>query len=199
MLARTPPYLQGALTFPYEYGTSFARSIVAALDWEALDAIWRTPPTSTEQILHPEKYGDDEPTAVTLAPDLASALGVGWSEALRDVWGEADLLLLLQEALGNDADAAAAGWDGSQYVFLSDGGGSGLFAIEIVWDSADEATEGSQGIAAWLESNSFTGQGADWSAPDGRSAFLKTDGDRVYLVVGSQLADVQAVLAELGW
>jgi len=199
VLARTPPYLQNALTFPYEYGTSFAQSIVAALGWEALDSIWRNPPTSTEQILHPEKYGDDEPTAVTLAPDLADALGADWSEALRDVWGEADLLLLLQEALGDDAEAAASGWDGSQYVFLSDGAGSGLFAIEIVWDSADEAAQGSEAIAAWLEANGFTGQGADWSASDDRSAFLKAAGDRVYLVVGSQPADVQALLAKLGW
>ena len=107
--------------------------------------------------------------------------------------------MLLQEALGEDAEAAVAGWDGSQYVFLSDGAGTGLFAIEIVWDSADEAAEGGQAIAVWLEANGFTDQGADWSATDGRSAFLKSDGDRVYRVVGSQPTDVQTLLAKLGW
>jgi hypothetical protein len=199
VLARTPPYLQQALTFPYEYGTGFAQSIVAALGWEALDAIWRKPPTSTEQIMHPERYGDDEPIGVTLAPDLADALGPGWSEALRDVWGEADLLLLLRDTLGDDAFAAADGWGGSQYVFLTDSAGRDLFAIEIAWDSAAEANEGGVGIARWLEASGFAGQGVNFTASDGRSAFLKTTGQRVYLAMGREQADVQALLAGLKW
>lgn len=198
-LANAPAYLQGALTFPYEYGAAFAQAIVAALGWEALDDIWRNPPASTEQIIHPEKYGQDEPMEVTLPSNLTGALGAGWQEALRDVWGEADLILLLQEALGDDVFPAADGWGGSQYVFLAGPAGRGLFAIEIAWDSAAEASEGGQGIADWLAASGFSGQGANVTAGDGRSAFLSTTGDRVYLAVGSNQADLRALLAALRW
>lgn len=198
-LAAAPAYLRAGLTFPYEYGTRFAQPIVSAQGWDALDAIWRNLPASTEQILHPEKYGKDEPTTVALPANLAQALGAGWREVLRDVWGEADLILLLQEALGDDVFKAADGWDGSQYVFLSDDSRRGLFAIEIVWDSADEAKEGGQGMGKWLKAIGFGGQGAIFTAPDGRNAFLKTIGDRVYLAVGSAAKDLEALLSALKW
>lgn len=198
-LAAAPAYLRAALTFPYEYGTRFVQRIVSSQGWSALDAIWRDLPASTEQILHPEKYGKDEPTTVALPANLAQALGAGWREALRDVWGEADLILLLQEALGDDAFKAADGWDGSEYVFLTNTSNRGLFAIEIVWDSADEAKEGGQGVAKWLKAIGFGGQGATLAAPDGRSAFLKTTGDRVYLAVGSTAKDLEGLLSALKW
>jgi hypothetical protein len=187
------------MLIPYELGAQFAQTVIEAGGWEALDAVWRQPPASTEQLLHPEKYGEDDPTAVALPDDLAAALGDGWSEPLRDVWGEADLLLLWQETLGEDAAAPAAGWDGSQYVFLSHDDGDGLFAIELAWDSDDDAAEGQQALAAWLEAGGFTGQDGVFSAPDGRGAFLQAAADRVYLAVGSQAADVEALVGELGW
>jgi hypothetical protein len=199
VLERTPPYVQSAMLIPYELGAQFAQTVIEAGGWEALDAVWRQPPASTEQLLHPEKYGEDDPTAVALPDDLAAALGDGWSEPLRDVWGEADLLLLWQETLGEDAAAPAAGWDGSQYVFLSHDDGDGLFAIELAWDSDDDAAEGQQALAAWLEAGGFTGQDGVFSAPDGRGAFLQAAADRVYLAVGSQAADVEALAAALGW
>jgi hypothetical protein len=199
VLERTPPYVQSAMLIPYELGAQFAQTVIEAGGWEALDAVWRQPPASTEQLLHPEKYGEDDPTAVALPDDLAAALGDGWSEPLRDVWGEADLLLLWQETLGEDAAAPAAGWDGSQYVFLSHDDGDGLFAIELAWDSDDDAAEGQQALAAWLEAGGFTGQDGVFSAPDGRGAFLQAAADRVYLAVGSQAADVEALVGELGW
>jgi hypothetical protein len=199
VLATAPPYLQNALTFPYQYGTRFVRHIVSAGGWAALDAIWRDPPASTEQILHPEKYGQDVPTGVQLPTGLAQALGVGWREALRDVWGEADLILLMQEALGDNVFKAADGWDGSQYVFLTDGAGRGLFAIEVIWDSAAEAKEGAQGMAKWLQGIGYRGQGTTFTAADGRSAFLKTTGDRVYLAIGSVAEDLNKFLSVLKW
>lgn len=198
-LAAAPAYLRAGLTFPYEYGTRFVQSIVKAQGWRALDAVWRNLPASTEQILHPEKYGKDEPTNVRLPTNLAQALGPGWREALRDVWGEADLILLLQEALDDNVFKAADGWDGSQYVFLTNTPNRGLFAIEVVWDSAAEAKEGTQGITKWLRAIGFDGQGVTLTAADGRSAFLKTVGDRVYLAIGNTSKDLQALLSALGW
>ncbi|MCS7039716.1 MAG: hypothetical protein RMN24_00395, partial [Anaerolineae bacterium] len=198
-LEAAPPYLRAGLMFPYQYGAQFARTIVSADGWQALDELWAGALSSTEQILHPEKVAEDEPTVVTLPADLAKALGAGWREGWRDVWGEIDLVLWTQEALGDDAFDVAAGWDGSQYVFLSNAAGRGLFAVEIVWDSADEAKEGSDGLARWLKANGFSGSGANWTAADGRAGFLRAAGDRVYFALGNTANDVKALVGALGW
>ncbi len=104
-------------------------------------------------------------------------------------------LLLMQEALGENVFKAADGWDGSQYVFLTDGAGRGLFAIEVIWDSAAEAKEGAQGMAKWLQGIGYRDQGTTFTAADGRSAFLKTTGDRVYLAIGSVAEDLNKFLS----
>ncbi|MCS6844399.1 MAG: hypothetical protein NZ528_08790 [Caldilineales bacterium] len=198
-LDAAPPYLRAGFMFPYQHGSQFARAVVSADGWQALDELWGGALTSTEQILHPEKVGEDEPTAVTLPADLAQALGTGWQEAWRDVWGEIDLVLWTQEALGDDAFDVAAGWDGSQYVFLSNAAGRGLFAIEIAWDGAADAKEGSDGLARWLKANGFTGTGANWTAADGRAAFLRASGDRVYFALGNAAGDLKALVTALRW
>lgn len=198
-LEAAPPYLRQGIIFPYQYGSKLAQSVVAAGDWEALDELWTGALTSTEQVLHPEKIGEDEPTDVALPADLAKAVGAGWQEALRDVWGELDLVLWTQEALGEKAFDVAAGWDGSQYVFLTNAAGRGLFAIEVVWDSADDAKEGGDGLARWLKWAGFSGSGANWTAADGRAAFLRTAGDRVYFALGNAANDLKALVAALKW
>ncbi len=51
---------------PYSDGPAFVRQIHENQGWEAVNALYETPPESTEQVIHPEKYPDDEPTDVTV-------------------------------------------------------------------------------------------------------------------------------------
>jgi len=51
---------------PYADGPDFVRDIHESEGWEAVNAIYDNPPASTEQTIHPEKYGEDEPTSVSL-------------------------------------------------------------------------------------------------------------------------------------
>lgn len=198
-----PLYLQNALKFPYEQGATFIQNVITASggDWGEVDQVWADPPTSTEQIIHPEQYGKDEPTDVSLPDDLADALGAGWSEALRQVWGEVDMLLLLQDALGDDSAAdAASGWDGSQGVFFTGGAGGQLFALDVVWDSQQDADEAGDALAQWLEDSGFTADGSSYTnVGDGRSAFLATEGDHVYLALGNDQLALAALLVNLAW
>lgn len=198
-----PLYLQNALKFPYEQGATFVQTMIqeSTGGWGEIDKVWADPPTSTEQIIHPDAYGEDEPTDVSLPDDLADALGAGWSEALRDVWGEADMLFLLQEPLGDaPAAAAASGWDGSQYVFFTGDAGGQLLALDVVWDSEDDAAEAGKALAQWLKDSGFTADGSSYTnAGDGRSAFLTTDGDHVYLALGNDQPALDALVAELAW
>ena len=52
---------------PYSDGPNFVGQIYREGGWEAVNAVYENPPASTEQTIHPEKYGEDEPTNVTVA------------------------------------------------------------------------------------------------------------------------------------
>ncbi|WP_158853486.1 Hvo_1808 family surface protein [Halorhabdus sp. CUG00001] len=53
---------------PYSDGPAFVEGIREDGGWDAVNAIYENPPASTEQTIHPEKYGEDEPTDVSI-PD----------------------------------------------------------------------------------------------------------------------------------
>ena len=90
-------------------------------DWDAVNDVYSNLPQSTEQIIHPEKYLEqDEPQDVTL-PDLETALGGTWSQLDTDVFGELYMRLYLEAFINTDqATIAAEGWDGDRYVYLKD-------------------------------------------------------------------------------
>jgi hypothetical protein len=51
---------------PYSDGPSFVERHQQAGGWGAINAMYDDPPASTEQIIHPEKYGTDEPRRVSV-------------------------------------------------------------------------------------------------------------------------------------
>jgi hypothetical protein len=86
-LENAPAFLVMSLALPYLEGNKFLTkqsNILAASAMtpknEDLDHAFKNPPTSSEQVLHPEKYWDeeqrDEPMEVRL-PDFATALSAG--------------------------------------------------------------------------------------------------------------------------
>ncbi|MFO0960349.1 MAG: hypothetical protein U0800_23420 [Isosphaeraceae bacterium] len=136
-LQDAPALIKESLLFPYLKGVIYCVRATNKGGWEALDALYKNPPLSTEQILHPDKAGDnpDLPVAIDLG-ELKP--GEGWTELGRNVVGEFQLGVLLRKHEGRKA---AAGWDGDQYViFESKGGDLGLVWL-TTWDSEDDARE----------------------------------------------------------
>ncbi len=56
---------------PYSSGVAFVRDRQQAGGWDAVDALYENPPESTEQVIHPETYPDEEPANLTV-PDRSS-------------------------------------------------------------------------------------------------------------------------------
>jgi PGF-CTERM protein len=55
------------ITFqPYSTGPSFVHDIHQSEGWAAVNEIYESPPASTEQTIHPQKYGEDDPVNVTV-------------------------------------------------------------------------------------------------------------------------------------
>lgn len=135
IFASAPVILQETLLFPYLSGAEFMR---AFKDRKGGESPFGQMPTSTEQMLHSEKYfgSRDEPTTVTL-PRPATGTVV-YSNNL----GEFETRILLFEYLRDQASAVrgAAGWDGDQYVLIDTPNGEAL-AWVTVWDSSIDAAE----------------------------------------------------------
>ena len=92
-----PEILRRQLEFPYLEGQVFVTTLLGQGGWDGVNAAWDKLPASTEQILHPEKYPSDAPVKVTL-PDVASALGNGWTASDLQTHGRAGH----QRAAGSD-------------------------------------------------------------------------------------------------
>ena len=87
-LRTAPLVLQISLLFPYQNGAIFAASLFAQGGWAAVDRAYAKPPTTTEQVMHPEKYLAGEGAKPVQAPDVAAALGASWTLWDKDVLGE---------------------------------------------------------------------------------------------------------------
>ena len=142
VLAAAPAILREGLLFPYTTGEAFVGGLVARGGFAAVDAAFRSPPDSTEQIIHPDRYASrDLPTKVVLPADLAARLGSGWKVGMEDTLGEFQLGVWLR-APGVDraaATVAAANWGGDR-VALVDGPAGARGVVDLsVWDTAADA------------------------------------------------------------
>jgi hypothetical protein len=141
-LEQAPLVLRVELLFPYVDGLRFVQSLYRAGGFAALDAAFRNPPQSTEQVLHPEKYTAQEAPATMDLPDLATALGEGWRQTATNTLGELDFRILVEQHSDRQtAERAAAGWGGDRYALLEDAEGRPAVAIKSSWDSSQDAQE----------------------------------------------------------
>jgi hypothetical protein len=76
-----PLYLRETLVFPYTEGAKFQDALIRKLGTAGFAEVFRRPPTSSQHILHPEKYFDHvEPT---LPPLPSVSLGKGYKPSDR--------------------------------------------------------------------------------------------------------------------
>jgi hypothetical protein len=115
-----PGILKRSLVAAYADGLTFVNALREKGGFAAVDAAWRDPPTTTEQILHPEKYEKRELglAVVPVPPPEGGPKGV----VFRDVLGEQGLRFVLEEWMPLvSAAAAASGWGGDQLAVFADG------------------------------------------------------------------------------
>ncbi|MDG1499921.1 MAG: hypothetical protein P8N31_11505 [Planctomycetota bacterium] len=133
-----------------------------AVDLDDLHQAFSNPPRSTEQILHPEKYWDeeqlDEPMLVKLGTDHLD----GWKTLYTDTLGEAQLALVTtppDKRSGLDAsdamgmmllkytNRAAEGWGGDRYVLMRKDDTLVMHMV-TVWDTQRDAEQFYESIAS---------------------------------------------------
>ncbi|MGE5276108.1 MAG: hypothetical protein ACM3SU_03855 [Acidobacteriota bacterium] len=134
-----PAYFTEQLFFPYVEGTAYVRHAVKAGGWARVDRLWKNPPLSTSEVMHP-----DAPAVVPAAdllPARADALAPSGFRALySDTMGEWGLRFLLRRSLEPaEADPAAAAWRGDRVAFFSSSGGAIAYLWRIRLDGAAAA------------------------------------------------------------
>lgn len=142
VIARAPRFLRELLLFPYVEGLSFVHAFRKLRPWAAIGELYRDPPRSSAQILHPEqRLGGNrlDPIAVAL-PDLVE-LAPGLREAANDEMGEFALGAVLAQEVGVGAGRqAAVGWRGDRYRIWEDDAGRLPLVYLVIMDSDAGAT-----------------------------------------------------------
>jgi hypothetical protein len=178
VLDSAPEIVRETLLFPPEAGTAFVSAIFNDGGWSAVDAAYADPPVSTEQILHPERYPDDEPQIVTLPP-LTATLGSGWRLVDEDVMGEFGLQLYLKVHVSPSDDdiapeIAAEGWGGDRYaVYWREDESGHVVVLRLAWDTPADAGEFFHAYSRFAE-NRFD-RGPSRSEGDDRLWWYGTD------------------------
>lgn len=138
-----PPYLIENMMFPYTQGAEFAQDLQRKFGWKGMDKFFNDPPSSTEQILHPEKYFGqrDEPKEISLPGSLLKVAGKGTKELYENTLGEFSASLLLR-GLGvpkKVANRSVHGWDGDRFVGMETKDGRLIVIWLSTWDSEADA------------------------------------------------------------
>ncbi|HET7721105.1 MAG TPA: hypothetical protein VFK43_14150 [Acidimicrobiales bacterium] len=140
---RIPGIVAELGAFPYRDGPRLVAALLAAGGPGRLDAAFRSPPVSSAEVLHPERFLDG-PGRATVPPVRAEGRVID-----HGVLGEVILRLVLAGSLPRDrAAVAAAGWAGDSYVAWSAGGRTCLRAT-VVMDNAAEVAELVAGLRQW--------------------------------------------------
>jgi hypothetical protein len=134
-----PPILKRSLVAAYADGLAFVNALRERGGFAAVDAAWRDLPTSTEQILHPEKYEKREGPIAVLPPPPPEA---GPKTMLfLDVLGEQGLRFVFEEWMPLvSAASAASGWGGDQLAVFAEGDRRAV-GVHLVLDDETRAKE----------------------------------------------------------
>jgi hypothetical protein len=200
-LANAPRFLRETLVFPYFSGLKFINAVRKNGPWNSIDAVFKNPPESTEQVMHPEKYlAHEHPVAITAEPIAALA---PQKELRRDVLGELELKVLFASQLADpEAERAAAGWGGDRLVAYGTSDGPVVVIDRSTWDTDDDAVQAESAARKFLAGlTGLTAPPADQPAifeSNGEASSVERRGRDVVLIVGAP-KDARAAVATEVW
>lgn len=116
-LSNAPLYIRESLLFPYTHGLLFQQAVIDKMGERAFAEVFRKPPLSSRQILHPETYfAGEKPGRVKPASALQER---DYKVSAEGEFGEFDLQMLLRQFAGEQESATLApAWRGGRYKVL---------------------------------------------------------------------------------
>ena len=195
-----PFFLQESTSFPYVYGAEFIVYFWQDGGWEAVNEVWDNPPTTTEQILHPEKYVEGEGAIPVAIADPTESMD-GWRVLEYNENGEFGTSLFLRNGGASDRDAATAteGWGGDADYIVTNDEDTALVWVST-WDTEDDADEYVELLLA-VESDRLGGTFEEVDATtyrlegDGWYAEIQHDGADVSYFVSTSVDGLDDIIA----
>ncbi|MFZ0491863.1 MAG: hypothetical protein WAM81_01550 [Acidimicrobiia bacterium] len=180
-----PKFIQQLLVFPYNAGLSLLNGLWTPQDgFRQIDEAYVDPPTTTEQVMHADKYADREPAVEVQLPDTPID---GYATVEESSWGELLFNVMFAQILGQEtADAAAGGWGGDSYRLMWDGTNV-VFVLHYVGDTEQDAQEMQTALADYVttgmglradKGGRFTGDSYAFVARNGADVLFIAAGDR---------------------
>ncbi len=200
--ARVPAAVADVLAFPYEAGIEFVRTVVESGGIAGLDRAYGVAPLTTEDLLHPERWGLHDPHDPVGPSPLALT---GYRLHRTGTLGELGLRVLLAEAQTPGlVRQAVDGWGADHFATFTSGN-------DVAWvylyrgDSVEDTVEVAQAFldlaagAMNLNEPVAVGGGVEISGPrleEGEEApteprgpyvFVDRDGDGLVVVIAHQI------------
>ena len=208
-MAKAPLFLREGLMFPYVGGLAFVAHFRKLHTWKRIDRMFKKPPLSTEQILHPKKYENGEvPDLITARPVAAVS---GYEKVYDNVFGELGIDVFLREhqVVAARAARASGGWGGDRLVVYTpanhDGAVVGTLAVHyLVMDQEIDAVEYFEALEDALRSMAGGKQtkseanSVEFMAAGGEIFAAERRADAIVMVVGAS-ADLAAALQPQVW
>jgi hypothetical protein len=173
----TPNVVERELDTWYEDGVCFIAAVRDKLT-RGITGVFEELPTTTEQILHPDKYLSGELARPVFLTTLSTDLGGTWELKGRANFGEFGVQNILLTGLPNDREQvqqAAAGWGGDSFFFYGNDDGAQLLHLETRWDSQTDAREFFETLVA-----SIVARGGGEGLAEGASRYRAAIGDVIW-------------------
>jgi hypothetical protein len=138
-----PDSLKAILVFPYTSGLRFVHAILRQGGYRSLDAVYRAPPSSSREILHPEEFLAHSVRlkipSLQEVPDVTATRTPEYS----DVLGEFSISSLFSNSAKTRASGvrAAVGWLGDRIAIFPKENGSQEIVWITRWQSEEDAKE----------------------------------------------------------
>lgn len=144
-------YPLNTVDLTYDHGARFMLSEWRRGGWPAVRSAMDRRPSSTEQLMHGDKLGLDDPTEVTL-PVLPDRFGKG-DLLYTDTIGELRTFALLRLASVPQEQAwiAATGWEGDRFCVLDCGYGDEVRIWRTLWDREEDAQQFVQALSPTVD------------------------------------------------
>ena len=141
-LSSAPTVLVANLIFPYTSGLRFVHNFLKGKDYKEIDKLFQRPPRSTEEILHIEKYLQEEPDFITFSDeDVFKKFTITPQKVLyRIVVGEFNISALLKGLGIKNNIEVATGWGGDQVLVIEQDNAKKILWL-TAWDSEEDAKE----------------------------------------------------------
>lgn len=144
-----PALLTESFIFRYRDGARFVEATRRRGGERAINDLFMHPPSSSAEILHPEKHlGARSPVEISLSQQKLNS--GGWHVTASTPFGEIGVRGLLLESLqARNAQHVAAGWSGDQAFLCERPGSAPLFVWKTVWENAPAAREFFEAYNTW--------------------------------------------------